>query len=141
MKFGTIGPDWEPPDFWFWKDCNLGQNICSLFHFLAQFVFITTETELHYYHQKVNVRVASWVAERLTTLDPRKLGSFKKIPEMFGFNGEYPAVHPKLKVSRFLLKNCKISVAKNSIEKLILLNFVICLQPFVQDYASIATLS
>ena len=26
----------------------------------------------------------------------RKLGTFKKIPEMFGFDDEYPAVHPKV---------------------------------------------
>ena len=66
-------------------------NICRLFHFLAQFVFSTIETELNYYHQKVNVKVASRVAERL------KLGSFKKIPEMFEVNGQFPAVHPKAK--------------------------------------------
>ena len=34
---------------------NLGQNIYGLFHFLAQFVFTTSETELEYYQQKVNV--------------------------------------------------------------------------------------
>ena len=34
---------------------NLGQNICRLFHFLAQLVLTTSETELHYYHQKVNM--------------------------------------------------------------------------------------
>ena len=33
------------------------------FHFLAQFPFTTSETELDYYHQKVNARVA----ERLKT--------------------------------------------------------------------------
>ena len=48
------------------KTHNLGQNICRLFHFLAQFVFITTETELDYYHQKVNERVASRVGFRTT---------------------------------------------------------------------------
>ena len=32
---------------------NLGQKICTLFHFLARFVFTTSETELDYYHQKV----------------------------------------------------------------------------------------
>ena len=46
------------------------------------------------------------------------------MPEMFGFNGEYPAVNPKVKFWRFSLKNCKISVVKNSIEKPILLNFM-----------------
>ena len=47
--------------------CNLGQNIWRLFHILAKFVFTTSETELDYYHQKVNVRVVSQVAERLKT--------------------------------------------------------------------------
>ena len=37
---------------------NLEQNICRLFYFLTQFVFTTIETELNYYHQKLNVRVA-----------------------------------------------------------------------------------
>ena len=37
---------------------NLRQKIQRLFHFLAQFVFTTSETEVDYYHQKVNVRVA-----------------------------------------------------------------------------------
>ena len=53
-----------------------------LFHFLAQFVLTTSETDLDYYNQKVNVRVASRVAERI---------------EMIGFDGEYPTVHPKTK--------------------------------------------
>ena len=42
---------------------NLGQNIRRLFHFLAQFIITTSETELDYYHQEVNARVA----ERLKT--------------------------------------------------------------------------
>ena len=71
---------------------NLGQNIWRLFHFLAQFFFTTSEAELVYYHQKVSVRVASRVAERL-----KKLGNFTKIPEMLGFDGEYLAVQPKAK--------------------------------------------
>ena len=54
----------------------------------------------------------------------RKLGNFKKIPEMLGFNGEFPAVHPKAKFWRFLVKNCKKSAVEHSIEKPILLNFV-----------------
>ena len=73
---------------------NLGQNIWRLFHFLAQFLFTTNETELGYYHQKVNVRVASRVAERLKTYDLSKSENFKKIPEMLGLDGEFPAVHP-----------------------------------------------
>ena len=46
---------------------NLGQNIRRLFHFLAKFIFTTSETELDYYHQKVSAQVASRVAERLKT--------------------------------------------------------------------------
>ena len=43
---------------------------------------------------------------------------------MLGFDGEYPAVHQKAKLSRFLVKNCKKSAVKHSIEKPILLHFV-----------------
>ena len=34
---------------------NLEQNICRLFHVLAQFLFTISETELEYYYQKVAV--------------------------------------------------------------------------------------
>ena len=54
----------------------------------------------------------------------RILGNFLKILEMLGFDGEYPAVQPKAKCWHFLVKNCKKSVVKYSIEKPILLNFV-----------------
>ena len=43
-------------------------------------LFTTSETELDYYHQKVNPPVA---------LNLRKLNEMK-IDEMIGFNGEYP---------------------------------------------------
>ena len=36
----------------------------DFFTFLAQFPFTTSESKLDCYHQKVNVRVASRVAER-----------------------------------------------------------------------------
>ena len=74
---------------------NLGQNICRLFHFLARFLFTTSDTELDYYHNKTSVRVASRVPERLKPSDLRKFGNFKKIPEMLGFEGEYPGGYPK----------------------------------------------
>ena len=41
---------------------NLGQNICGVFQFLAQFWCTTNETGLDYYYQTVNVRVASRAA-------------------------------------------------------------------------------
>ena len=43
---------------------------------------------------------------------------------MLAFDGKYPAVQPKAKFWRFLLKNCKKSSVKHSTEKPILLNFV-----------------
>ena len=98
---------------------NLGQNICRLFHFLGHFPFTTSETQLDYYHQKVNVWVASRVAKRL-----KKWGNFKKIPGMLGFDCESQAVHPKSKFWRSSVKNCKKSAVKLSIEKPILLSFV-----------------
>ena len=46
------------------KAYNFRQKICRLLHFLAQFIF-TNETELDYYHLKINARVVSRVAERI----------------------------------------------------------------------------
>ena len=41
---------------------NLRQNICRLFHVLAQFLFTTSATELDYYHQRMNAQVTSRAA-------------------------------------------------------------------------------
>ena len=73
-----------------------------------------------YYHQKVNIRVA----ERLKTSDLSKFGDLKKIPEIFGFGGEYPAIHLKTSFWRSLVKHRQKSAVKHSIEKPILLKFV-----------------
>ena len=43
---------------------------------------------------------------------------------MLGFDGAYQAVQPRAKFWHFLVKNCKKSAVKHSIEKPILLNFV-----------------
>ena len=53
-----------------------------------------------------------------------ELGNFKKIPEILGFDGKYPANHLKVKFWRVLVKNRKKLAVKHSIEKPILLNFV-----------------
>ena len=37
------------------------------FHVLAKFLFTTSETELDYYHKKMNMRLASRVVKRLMT--------------------------------------------------------------------------
>ena len=42
---------------------NFGQNICRLFHVLAQFPLTVSEKELMYYHEKLNVRITSRVVE------------------------------------------------------------------------------
>ena len=75
---------------------NFGQNICKLFHFLAEFALSASETELDY-QQRVNVRVPSRTAEQFQFEDLRKLGNFTKISQMLGFDGEYPAVHASTK--------------------------------------------
>ena len=72
--------------------CNFGQKVCRLFHVLAQFLCTTSETEVDYYHQKVNVRAS----ERLKK-DLRKLGNFRKIREMLESDDPYPACHPRCK--------------------------------------------
>ena len=81
---------------------NLGQNICRLFHVLAQLLFTASKTELDYYDQKANVRFI----ERLKA---------SKIPDLLGFYSEYPAV---------LTKDKEKAAVKHSIEKTFLLNFV-----------------
>lgn len=68
---------------------NLRQNVCRLFYGEAEHLFPKSEKKLDYYHQKMNVRVASLVAERLTLriIGFKKLENFKKVSEMLGFGG------------------------------------------------------
>ena len=54
----------------------------------------------------MNVRVASWVAERLKTLR-EKLRSIGKIPEVLGIDGEYSAGQPSGKFWQLYHKNPK----------------------------------
>ena len=57
---------------------KLGYNLCRLFHVLAQLLFTTSETELYYYHQKVNIRVAWWVVERFKILGSLEIRNFQE---------------------------------------------------------------
>ena len=59
------------------QTCNPGRNICRLFHMLPQFL-TTSETEIDYYHQKMNVQVALGLAERPRTYALMTLRNFKK---------------------------------------------------------------
>ena len=52
-----------------------------LFHIFSQFWFTTSQMELDYYEQKVNIRVVTEVSERL-----KKLRDFKEILELIGNN-------------------------------------------------------
>ena len=74
---------------------QLRKNICKFFHILAQFSFSTSEKELAYYHQRVNVRVASRVAKHLKTWDLTKLANCKKILKILG--NSYSVAHLKIK--------------------------------------------
>ena len=91
------------------------------FPVLAQFLFNTSETELDYYHQKVNVRVTSRPDERLKIDDFRKIENFKNNPWNARVYIEYPSCNPK---GNDVPQNPKKSAVKNSIEKPISLNFV-----------------
>ena len=91
--------------------CNSRENICRIILVQSNFShnFTLSEIEQDYYHQKVNVRVASRVAERLKYQGLRKLGNFKKDPETVGFDYDYPACHPKTNFDIFAKKLQKIS--------------------------------
>ena len=67
------------------------------FHILAQLLFTINETELNYYLQSMSLRVAEQVAEQCETQYFGKLGNFKKIPEILGFDSKYSAGHSKAK--------------------------------------------
>ena len=69
----------------------------EIFSLFSTIFFTTSEMGLGYYHEKVNLQVASQVAKLLKAYDLRKLRNFKKIPEMLGFDGEFPFVHQKAK--------------------------------------------
>ena len=87
------------------------KNICRLFHILPQQSSLNiTERELDYYHQKVNIQVASRVAEQLKTWHQRKLGNFPWILICLDIMRKYSAVHPKSKFRHLFYK-----IAKNQL--------------------------
>ena len=46
---------------------NPGQNVFRLFHLSVQFPFTTSKSKVDYYHQKVNLVIASRVGKRPKT--------------------------------------------------------------------------
>ena len=115
---------------------NLGQNICRLFHFLARFLFTASDTELDYYHKKKSVWVASRVPGRLMPSDLREFGNFKEIPEMLGFEDEYPGGYPKANFWSFLTLATKNQLQNIPQKNLFCLISWISLQPFVHNCRS-----
>ena len=95
-----------------------GKNICRLSHILVQYLFTSSEKGLDHYHQKLNIRVASWVAERLKIYVFRKLGNFKGIPKMLEFDGNLLTRLPERKTSTVVLQNWRKSSVKHSIFQL-----------------------
>ena len=74
-------------------------------------------------HHKLNgTRLLSPESECTSCLTCRR--NFKKIPKMLGFDGEYPAIYPKAKFSRWSVKNCKKTSCKTFHRKPTLPNFV-----------------
>ena len=63
---------------------NRGHNIQAVFNNLAQVQITTSKMMLDIYHNKLGTRVASRVAERLTTYDLRKLGNSRKMSNLVG---------------------------------------------------------
>ena len=100
---------------------NLEQNICRLFHFLAQFLVTTSETELDYYTTEWKYELPHELPKDLSKLGNlrklgtlRKLENFRKILGMLGFDGEHPAVHPIAKFWHSPLKSRQKSAVKQS---------------------------
>ena len=61
---------------------NRFHKILKLFDVLPNFPFTTSETMRDYYLQTWYIRVASRIAERLTTWDLRKLGNVRKVSKL-----------------------------------------------------------
>ena len=85
---------------------NLGQNIWGLFHVLAQFLFLISETELDYYHKKVRVWFVKW------------LKKFQENPWNAWIWWRVTSRPPKkTNFDVFWLKNAKKPAVKHSTEK------------------------
>ena len=80
--------------------------------------FTSSERELDYYHQNVNIRYSSQTAELLT--DRRKLGNFKEIPEALGIDKKVLRWLLEKQVFTAVLENCERSAVKHFIEKIII---------------------
>ena len=97
---------------------TLGQNICRLFAISAKFPITTSETKLHFYHQKVDMQklphnLSSEFRQTFQT-------NFKENPWNWWQGHRQP---PERQILTDVLQNWEKSIAKRSMGKPILLNF------------------
>ena len=59
-------------------NCNTGDNNLELYSSLVQVRFAPNKTKLDISYNKLDIRVASRIAERLKTYDLRELGNIRK---------------------------------------------------------------
>ena len=76
---------------------NLGQNICKIFHVLAQLLFTKSKLELDF---TTKMWICELSHELSNNLRLQKLENYKKIPDMLGFDGKFSADYPKAKFWR-----------------------------------------
>ena len=86
---------------------NLEQNICRLFHFLAQFLVTTSETELDYYTTEWMYELPHILPKDLSKIgNLRKLGTLRKL-ENFNFSLQ-PFDHDCLRKQIFIASSVQI---------------------------------
>ena len=83
------------------------KSICWHFNILPQLPYTTSERELYYYQQKLNVWLASRVGDQLKTYDLRKLVNFKEILETLGIDGKVLSLPPKKQIWQLCYKTVK----------------------------------
>ena len=91
----------------------------GFFHILAQFPIATSERELDFCHQKLNIQVSPQVPERLKTKDLRKSRHFNETPD-----GDVLDQPPKKQYLTLVLLQLKKSSVNYSRETSMLLSFL-----------------
>ena len=91
----------------------------GFFHILAQFPIATSERELDFCHQKLNIQVSPQVPERLKTKDLRKSRHFNETPD-----GDVLDQPPKKQYLTIVLLKLKKSSVNYYRETSMLLSFL-----------------
>ena len=88
---------WE----WFQKSYNPGHNISELYNILVRVRFTTSKTKRDIQYSKLIIRVA----ERLKTLNLRKLGNIRKISSLGGHTASCLVCLQEIRLCQQQLKN------------------------------------